>query len=240
MKIAIVPRPAPAEPPVVEPPPPVKIAIVPRPAPAEPPVVEPPPPAPRPEAARTAPAMPDRRPEPQPQRRPPPAAQQPPPPLPEPPRPPSGGGPPPSFGIRLENTPLAAPGTGVPLPAGDTLATDPSDRGGGRGRPRSTGGPPGPSDVPLAAVQKMPKLVGDSVAEYPADVRRLGVQGRVVLELTVDEGGRVAGAKVVRNVHPRLDEAALLASRALRFAPGTLDGRPVRVRIPYSYVFVLE
>lgn len=86
----------------------------------------------------------------------------------------------------------------------------------------------------------MPKLLRDSIAEYPADVRRLGVQGRVVLELTVDEDGRVAAARVLKSLHPKLDEAATVAARALRFAPGTLDDRPVRVRIPYSYVFVLE
>jgi len=86
----------------------------------------------------------------------------------------------------------------------------------------------------------MPKMKRDSVAEYPAEVRRLGVQGRVVLELLVDEEGHVAHARVAKGLHPRLDEAALAAAKGLGFAPGTVDGRPARVKIPYTYVFVLD
>ncbi len=105
---------------------------------------------------------------------------------------------------------------------------------------------PGGSDngadatAPLASVQEMPRLMADSVAEYPEEARRLGVQGKVVLEIVVDEAGRVSRVKVLRSLHPLLDEAAARAARGLRFRPGRINGKPVSVKIPYTYIFVLD
>ena len=86
----------------------------------------------------------------------------------------------------------------------------------------------------------MPRLAHDSPAEYPAEVRRLGIQGRVVLELVVDEDGKVVFARVVKPLDPRLDEAALAAARKLEFSPGRLGDKATRVKSPYTYTFVLE
>ncbi len=155
---------------------------------------------------------------------------------------PASGGGARSFGIRLENTVQAAPGTGIAVPTGDTLAADPAAP-----RPKKPGtgdgtgeGAPEPVTAPLASVKTRPKLLSDSVAAYPMDVRRLGIQGRVVLELVVDEEGRVVRSRVVKSLHPRLDEAALAASKGLRFSPATVDNTPTTVKIPYNYVFVLD
>lgn len=126
----------------------------------------------------------------------------------------------------------------MPVPVGESLAVSPP----APPRPRLTapGGTGDGATTPVAAVQEMPKVVGDSVAEYPAEARRLGVQGKVVLEVVVDESGRVARARVLRSLHPLLDEAAVRAAKGLRFRPGRVDGRPVVVKIPYTYVFVLD
>lgn len=51
------------------------------------------------------------------------------------------------------------------------------------------------------------------------------------MEIVVDESGGVAAARVIRSV-PLLDEVALAMVRQWRFAPATLDGKFVRVRIP--------
>lgn len=195
----------------------------------EPPKPEPPPPPkepPKPKVVRKPPKKPEKVKEP-----------------PKPPPPPPPKGAPPAYGIKLENEVLAAPGTGVAVPVGDTLGTRPTP-----GR-KPTGKPPGDPDgdpdgeiatVPRAKVQVMPRLVGDSVAEYPAEVRKLGIQGRVVLELVVNGKGRVIRRKVVRSLHPKLDAAAMAAASRLKFKAGTVDGVPIKVKIPYTYVFVLE
>ena len=221
---------------------PVDLTVLPKPEKTPEPKreLEPPRPPPPPEVA----------PKPEPVRKPQVARKPPPPPPVAPPpapevklQPPSGG--PRSFGIRLENTVLAAPGTGVPVPVGDTLATRPSatrpkEARPGPGSGEGEGAGPPVKTTALAAVQVMPKLRKDSVAEYPPEVRKLGIQGRVVLELVIDEDGKVARSRVVRGLHPRLDEAAMAASKGLGFAPGSLAGKPTAVRISYTYVFVLE
>lgn len=153
---------------------------------------------------------------------------------------PAGTGPQ-RFGIRLENTVLAEPGSGVGVPVGDSLQVSP----GAPGPPRKStqtsvakdaaGGP-----APMATLTEMPKVVADSRPDYPEEARRLGVQGKVGLELVIDEQGRVAQARVVKPLHPLLDKAALEAAWGLKFTPAKREGKPVSTRIPYTYVFILE
>jgi len=166
------------------------------------------------------------------------------PPAPETPTPQASPGPasPRTFGIRLENPIQAAPGTGVAVPVGETLQTVPSAPAAPRPRLTAPGGTGTGEDrsTAIAAVQEMPKVLQDSKADYPDEARRLGVQGKVVLELLIDEHGAVARSRVVRKLHPLLDAAALEASRRLRFQPARVDGQPVPVKIPYTYVFVLD
>lgn len=219
--------------------PPVPLRVVERPGPRPQEARESPRPEPAPPEDRAAPLPPEpvpKRTRPAREARPPVARSAPPAPEPPPVPPPS----PRSFGIRLENAVQAAPGTGVPVPVGESLAVSPP----APPKPRLTA-PGGTGDgegstTPVAAVQEMPKVVGDSVAEYPGEARRLGIQGKVVLDVVVDEAGSVARARVLRSLHPLLDEAALRAAKGLRFRPGRVGGRPVAVKIPYTYVFVLE
>lgn len=219
--------------------PPVPLRVVERRAPRPEKTPAPTPSETAPPVDRAAPSPPEPVPRPtRPPRKPPVA--RPAPPTPAPPPVPAAPPSPRSFGIRLENTVQAAPGTGVAVPVGESLAVPPP----APPRPRLTA-PGGTGDgegapTPVAAVREMPSVVGDSVAEYPAEARRLGVQGKVVLEVVVDEEGKVARARVLRPLHPLLDEAALRAAKGLRFRPGRVDGRPVRVKIPYTYVFVLD
>ena len=75
---------------------------------------------------------------------------------------------------------------------------------------------------------------------YPEDLRELEVEGLVALELVIDEAGRVVSVKILRRLHPTLDRLAREAAAELEFAPATVDGTPVRVKIPWEFVFVLE
>lgn len=144
----------------------------------------------------------------------------------------------PSFGIRLENI---APGPGLKVPVGETLKTAPREVREDPKLPRLQGSEgAGIKTEPISTVDEMPKVIADSVAEYPEEARRLGIQGKVVLELLVDENGNVASARVLRSLHKELDQAALKAAKGLRFTPARRGGKAVSVRIPYTYVFVLE
>ncbi len=93
--------------------------------------------------------------------------------------------------------------------------------------------PPAPPAPPPPVVTASPELVGgpdavQDVVVYPADARREGVGGTVVLRLTIDVDGRAGEPEVVESHDPRLTEAAISAVQQVRFRPGTRDGRPER------------
>lgn len=60
--------------------------------------------------------------------------------------------------------------------------------------------------------------------------------GTVVLEVMVSATGEIEEVKVVRGI-ASLTEAAERAVRRWRFAPATLDGRPVRSAVPVAFTF---
>ncbi|HWS85477.1 MAG TPA: VWA domain-containing protein [Pyrinomonadaceae bacterium] len=73
---------------------------------------------------------------------------------------------------------------------------------------------------------------------YPSAARNSGAQGKVVVEVTIDEQGKVVEARAVSG-HTFLLHAALQAARQARFTPALLSGRPVRVKGTINYVFTL-
>jgi protein TonB len=73
---------------------------------------------------------------------------------------------------------------------------------------------------------------------YPLAARRQRLEGRVELDILVDQGGRVAGARVsVPSPHPILDEAALATVKGLAPLPlpPHLARRPLRIRLPVVF-----
>ena len=94
----------------------------------------------------------------------------------------------------------------------------------------------------VAEVQ--PRLIG-GLAElqervvYPADARAEGVEGQVVVQFVIDEGGAVVDPVVLRSPDDRLAEAALAAVRQARFEPGMQRGEPVKVRFAVPITFRL-
>lgn len=76
---------------------------------------------------------------------------------------------------------------------------------------------------------------------YPAQSRRLGETGIVVLSVELSETGHVTVAHVNKSSgHPRLDEAALTVVRTWHCNPATRNGRPVRAFALQPFNFVLE
>ena len=64
--------------------------------------------------------------------------------------------------------------------------------------------------------------------EYPLEARRRRVSGTVVVEVKVDECGRVIEARAITG-HVDLVDGAIKAARKWRFAPTKLGDRPVKV-----------
>lgn len=75
--------------------------------------------------------------------------------------------------------------------------------------------------------------------KYPDDERRKGVQGRVLLVITVDANGSPTDVQVEKSSGNRaLDREAVKAAQRWRFNAGMNGGRKVggRVRVPVDFV----
>lgn len=98
-------------------------------------------------------------------------------------------------------------------------------------------------------VENMPSYPGgrnamiaffSSNMKYPEAAKKKGIHGRVIVNFVVDKDGSITEAKVVRSVDPLLDKEALrLVYSMPKWNPGTMDGKPVRVRYSVPFTFRL-
>lgn len=72
---------------------------------------------------------------------------------------------------------------------------------------------------------------------YPQMARAAGIEGVVVVEVTVGETGSVLSARAISG-HPLLRDAAVAAARGWAFSPMTLSGVPVKVIGTITFSFV--
>jgi protein TonB len=63
--------------------------------------------------------------------------------------------------------------------------------------------------------------------EYPEEARAAGIEGRLVLKVTVDATGAVTDVVVVASVDPALDATAIATVKTWRFRPAQACGKPV-------------
>jgi len=76
--------------------------------------------------------------------------------------------------------------------------------------------------------------------KYPQDCIDQGIQGRVLIDFTVDEKGRVGDVKVLRGIDPRLDdEAVRVVSASPNWKPGRVRGRKVKSEVSMYVEFRL-
>jgi len=73
---------------------------------------------------------------------------------------------------------------------------------------------------------------------YPPLARAAKASGTVVVDVTVDETGKVTSANA-QSGHPLLRQAAVQAAYASRFKPTLEEGKPVIVTGTITYVFKL-
>lgn len=93
-------------------------------------------------------------------------------------------------------------------------------------------------------VESMPKFDGDLMrylskhVKYPPEDRKNQISGRVVVQFTVEEDGRVSHAEVIRSLSPSCDYEAITAISGMpRWIPGKQAGKAVKVRYTQPIVF---
>jgi TonB family protein len=74
---------------------------------------------------------------------------------------------------------------------------------------------------------------------FPPEAQAAGQRGIVILEIVIDESGKVSTADVLRSVAP-FDSAALAAARQWEYEVTKVDGKPVPVRLTIPITFALK
>jgi len=91
-------------------------------------------------------------------------------------------------------------------------------------------------DQQPAPIKKVP-------AVYPPDLKKKGIEGKVVVEFIVDYSGNVAEAYVIdesKNAPWQFQYAAVVAVWQWKFRPGIKDGRPVSARMQLPFIFEMS
>ena len=105
--------------------------------------------------------------------------------------------------------------------------------------------------IPFQLVEEKPKFQGGDAntfskwvsqhLEYPELAKENGVQGRVMLQFTVNPNGTVSNVKVLRGIDPSLDkEAVRVVSSSPKWTPGKQRDRAVKVTYTFPVIFQLR
>ncbi|MDP2341310.1 MAG: TonB-dependent receptor plug domain-containing protein [Deltaproteobacteria bacterium] len=98
--------------------------------------------------------------------------------------------------------------------------------------------------APPAAVIVPPELIADAPANYPSDAVIEGVHGPVVMDVDLDDDGRILRVAVTSSPDPRLTWAALGALTNFELLPAkeVVDGveRALAVRFSYTLTFTID
>ncbi|WP_221031125.1 energy transducer TonB [Actomonas aquatica] len=88
-----------------------------------------------------------------------------------------------------------------------------------------------------SAVDVFPQPLRTPPPEYPRKLQIKGITGMVVLELIVDDTGKVDSAAVVKSTEDDFNAPSLEAVKNWRFRPAQKDGHAVWVRLKLPLKF---
>ena len=85
-----------------------------------------------------------------------------------------------------------------------------------------------------------PKPRVSALPPYPSSVRKLGIEGIIVVEVGIDENGTIVYAKIVKKLHPVLNKTVIEWIKHISFYPAIdPDGKPFRCKIYWPIRFQL-
>jgi len=74
-------------------------------------------------------------------------------------------------------------------------------------------------------------------AEYPESAIREGMEGTVLVMLTIPPDGVPKDVKLVKGLRPDFDKSAIESMQQWRFRPAMRDGKPIEVTVTIKVVF---
>jgi len=109
---------------------------------------------------------------------------------------------------------------------------------------------PEPEPEPVPDVIKDPEFPGGQKEltkwlskhlEYPSMAQRMGIEGKVLVEFTVDENGKISDAVVIEGIHKLCDNEALRLVKSMpAWIPGEKNGVKTRTKYRLPVRFVLQ
>jgi periplasmic protein TonB len=95
------------------------------------------------------------------------------------------------------------------------------------------------SATPKGGMAAFYKYVGDKM-KYPAQARRMGVEGKVFVEFVINRDGSITDVKAIKGIGAGCDEEAVrVVQSAPPWNPGKQRGKPVRQRYVVPIIFKL-
>jgi protein TonB len=94
--------------------------------------------------------------------------------------------------------------------------------------------------MPFVAIENPPEIIHQEPAKYPDIAIKMGVQGRVTVEVTVDIQGKPIQAKVVKSASEVFNDAAIEAVMKYTFKPAMQSTGPVTAKIYIPVNFRLK
>jgi TonB family protein len=92
----------------------------------------------------------------------------------------------------------------------------------------------------------MPKFNGDFYSylskniHYPDYCIKKNIEGKVLISFLINENGDVFNARVIKSIHPLLDDEALrLITTMPKWIPGKVDGQPDKITLTQPITFAL-
>ena len=83
------------------------------------------------------------------------------------------------------------------------------------------------------------KFVFDKI-KYPAQARRMGIEGKVFIEFVVNRDGSIVDVKFIKGIGAGCDEEAVrVVQSAPAWSPGKQRGKPVRQKMVIPITFKL-
>jgi TonB family protein len=86
----------------------------------------------------------------------------------------------------------------------------------------------------------LPRFLDPVMVTYPGTAPVAEPPLNCVVSLVVGVDGAATDAKVVRSILPQVDERAMRDLLAAKYVPGTLDGKPVPMRVSVRLHFLLD
>jgi protein TonB len=76
---------------------------------------------------------------------------------------------------------------------------------------------------------------------YPEEAEKNDIEGKVVVEFVIEKDGSVSNIKALKSPHSSLTEEVVRLVKAMpNWNPGTMSGKPVRVKYVLPLSFKLQ